>query len=383
MLILLLTRLVIFITNISLVKPISFFLWCHWLTCLTLVAIFLFKSRIAYFVLSEISLIPISLIIFGWGYQPERSTAFIYLFLYTICASLPLLVTLLSLGSLGFVWHLAEPVALSSSSRTGGFRGGALRLITVLAFLVKFPVYGVHLWLPKAHVEAPVTGSIILAGLLLKLGGFGWFLLLPLINSLGLNLLLCSWAGVGAVQISFTCLRQVDLKVLIAYSSVAHLGVVIIALGISSTFAFAGGIFVIVAHGLSSPGIFYGANCFYTRSGSRNMLLNSRLVQFVPTLGLWWFLFCIANMRAPPSGNLLAELIVVRGLVNTCPTLAMQLGFLIFLGGAYTLIAYSASQQGQKKPKFWTRVPLSFLEVLIFFLLALSAYSITAAVVVF
>jgi len=156
---------------------------------------------------------------------------------------------------------------------------------------------------------------------------------------------------VGAVQISFTCLRQVDLKVLIAYSSVAHLGVVIIALGISSTFAFAGGIFVIVAHGLSSPGIFYGANCFYTRSGSRNMLLNSRLVQFVPTLGLWWFLFCIANMRAPPSGNLLAELIVVSGLVNTCPTLAMQLGFLIFLGGAYTLIAYSASQQGQKKTK--------------------------------
>jgi len=381
-LIILLTRLVILITSLSAVKPSSVFLWCHWIIYLVLVIIFLLKRRLAYFVLSEVSLIPISLIIFGWGYQPERSAAFMYLFLYTVCAALPLLVTLLRLGSLGFIWHLSEPVSLGSQGGAIGLTGGALRLTTVRAFLVKFPVYGVHLWLPKAHVEAPVTGSIILAGLLLKLGGFGWFLLLPLINDLGVNLVLASWAGAGAVRVSFTCLRQVDLKVLIAYSSVAHLGVVIMALRISTTFAFMGGIFIMVAHGISSPGMFYGANCFYLRSGSRNVLLNSRTAQFTATLGIWWFIFCMANMRAPPSGNLLAELIVIRGLVNTHWALTVQLGLLIFLSGAYTLIVYSASQQRQKKPKFWTRGPLSYLETLIFFLLALCVYSLTAAVVV-
>ena len=182
--------------------------------------------------------------------------------------------------------------------------------------MVKFPLYGVHLWLPKAHVEAPVRGSIILAGLLLKIGGFGWFLIIPFISSSPLIWVFSSFRLSGGALISLACLRQVDIKVIIAYSSVAHLGFVIGAFTSDSSLGFIGGFLIMVTHGLSSPGIFYSANYFYYRSGSRNILLNYGHIQFTPLILIFWFLLCIANIRAPPSRNLLAELFTISSLVN-------------------------------------------------------------------
>ena len=168
--------------------------------------------------------------------------------------------------------------------------------------MVKFPIYRVHLWLPKAHVEAPVSGSMILAGLLLKIGGFGWFLIIPLITSSPRMWVFTSFSLMGGTLIRLACLRQVDIKVIIAYSSVAHLGFVIGAFTSDRSLGFVGGVLIILTHGLSSPGIFYSANVFYSRSGSRNILINSGSVQFTPLILIFWFL------QVPHLWNLLVLL---------------------------------------------------------------------------
>ena len=181
---------------------------------------FVVKRLIHFYFLFELSLIPIFLIIIGWGYQPERLTAGKSIFLYTACASLPLLVLLILMSSnnpnvYGLFVHSIFYCSLNSN---------ILSLFLILAFLVKFPLFGVHLWLPKAHVEAPVSGSIILAGILLKLGGFGVYRLSGVLSSINFILFITSSFGlVGGRVIALACVQQTDIKVLIAYSSVGHI----------------------------------------------------------------------------------------------------------------------------------------------------------------
>nr|AIW06259.1 NADH dehydrogenase subunit 4 [Blattodea sp. MT-2014] len=318
-----------------------FFLFMLLFLLLLLYCTFSSMSIFSFYLFFESSLIPTLFLILGWGYQPERLQAGIYLLFYTLLASLPMLISIINLyfnyGSLNYF-------LVDFDYYVNFF----YYISMVLAFLVKMPMFLVHLWLPKAHVEAPVSGSMILAGVLLKLGGYGLIRFFSFLINLNIkfNFLWISISLVGGVIISLVCLRQVDLKSLIAYSSVAHMSIVIGGLMTMFYWGFFGCYILMIGHGLCSSGLFCLANISYERLGSRSLLINKGLMNFMPSMCMWWFLLCSCNMASPPSLNLLGEIGLLNSLVGWCWLTMLFLFLLSFFSAAYTLYMYSYSQHG-------------------------------------
>nr|AWB98571.1 NADH dehydrogenase subunit 4 [Anopheles costai] len=310
---------------------------------LMLVLTFSSMSMFMFYLFFEASLIPTLFLILGWGYQPERLQAGVYLLFYTLLASLPLLVGIFYI--LNFMNTLSFTLLLNMSFCNMNL----LYLSLILAFLVKMPMFLVHLWLPKAHVEAPVSGSMILAGILLKLGGYGLLRMFSLLQVSGVkyNYWWISISLVGGVLISLVCLRQTDLKALIAYSSVAHMGIVLSGVLTMTYWGLTGSYALMIAHGLCSSGLFCLANISYERMGSRSLLINKGLLNFMPTLSLWWFLLCSGNMAAPPTLNLLGEISLLNSIVSWSWVSMIMLAFLSFFSAAYSLYLFAYSQHGK------------------------------------
>nr|YP_008081004.1 NADH dehydrogenase subunit 4 [Lamprotula tortuosa]AGC27346.1 NADH dehydrogenase subunit 4 [Lamprotula tortuosa] len=311
---------------------------------LTVVLVFCFGvgSLLNFYVMFEFSLIPILLIILGWGYQPERLQAGKYMLLYTVSASLPLLILIIMLlvkgGSVFWGWKLL------------GFEWSWLvTLCASLAFLVKLPVYGFHLWLPKAHVEAPVAGSMILAGVLLKLGGYGlirFFYTLSLFSTLTISIVFCLGLMGGAVA-SVVCFAQNDVKALVAYSSVGHMSLVLGGIYSNTDWGWLGCLLMMVAHGLCSSGMFFLASETYKCYSTRSLFLVKGGLVLVPGVSLCWFLMCAINMAAPPSLNLWGELMLGISILSYSMTFALLSGVMTFLSGLYSWYLYSITQHGQ------------------------------------
>nr|AVN67384.1 NADH dehydrogenase subunit 4 [Elliptorhina chopardi] len=311
--------------------------------CLLLILALTFSSLglFQFYLFFEGSLIPTLFLILGWGYQPERLQAGIYFLFYTMLASLPLLIVIMNMYDEScLVFSLMGPM-----SEINEF----IYLSMIMAFLVKMPMFMVHLWLPSAHVEAPVSGSMILAGVLLKLGGYGLLRVSVNLIKIGhkMNFIWLSISLVGGVIVSLICMRQTDLKSLIAYSSVAHMGIVIGGLMTLMYWGVCGSYTLMIAHGLCSSGLFCLANISYERLGSRSLMINKGLLNFMPSLSMWWFLLCTGNMAAPPTMNLLGEITLLNCLVGWSVLTMIGLMLLSFFSAAYTLYLFSYSQHGQ------------------------------------
>nr|YP_001648445.1 NADH dehydrogenase subunit 4 [Hypsiscopus plumbea]ABC55939.1 NADH dehydrogenase subunit 4 [Hypsiscopus plumbea] len=317
------------------------------LATLTTLQLFIALTFMAYnltlmYIMFEATLVPTLILITRWGQQAERLTAGTYFMLYTLATSMPLLMAIVFLNN-----KLNTPTLFMQLSQPMNKTTDLILWVACLtAFLAKMPVYGLHLWLPKAHVEAPIAGSMVLAAILLKLGGYGAIRMMQTLPSTKTDtflpfIVLALW---GATLANLTCLQQTDLKSLIAYSSISHMGLVIAAILIQTEWSISGAMALMIAHGFTSSALFCLANISYERTKTRIMILTRGFHNILPMTTTWWMLASLMNIATPPALNFTGELLIASSLFNWCPTTIIMFGLLMLITASYSLHIFLSTQ---------------------------------------
>ena len=307
-----------------------------------LIGVFCAMDAALFYIFFEAMLIPMFLIIGIWG-SDNRVYAAVKFFLFTFLGSVLLLVAFIYLsiesGSFRIVdWHM---LPLSSLEQTWLF------LALLFGFAVKVPMWPVHTWLPDAHVEAPAAGSVVLAAVLLKIGGYGLLrFCLPVVPdaSLAFDGLVIGLSLIAVVYIGFTALAQTDMKKLIAYSSIAHMGFVTLGLFIlyrlateTAMLSVSGAIVQMISHGLVSAALFVCVGVLYDRRHSREIEAYGGVLETMPVFGALFVFFALANAGLPGTSGFVGEVMVILAAFQAGWWLAAMAAMVVVLGAAYSL----------------------------------------------
>jgi len=312
-------------------------------------------NLLTFFVAFESLLIPMILMISIWG-SPNRRQANNYLVFYTMVSAVPLLLALIYIQQHYGSLNLTVLVQVDSWTWSEQFW---LWLAFFFAFAVKTPMVPVHIWLPKAHVDAPTAGSVILAGLLLKVGLVGFIrVLLPVFPEAThfFAPYVAALATVGVLYASLITLRQIDMKRIIAYSSVAHMNMALVSLCSLNPIGLYSSLYLMLSHGLIASGLFFLVGFLYNRFHVRTVAYFGGLAIIMPVMTIMFFMFSLANMAFPFTSGFVGEFLLLLGISSTNFFLGFLNSVSMLLTTVYTLLLFGRVFLGQLKPQFETLV---------------------------
>ena len=316
-----------------------------------LIGVFCILDLLLFYVFFESVLIPMYFIIGLWGSRERKIRAAYFFFIYTLLGSVLMLLAILYIYNK--VGTTSYEVLLTYSFSIEEQR--VLWLAFFLSFATKVPMVPVHLWLPEAHVEAPTSGSVILAGVLLKLGTYGFirfsfplfpeacFYFTPLVYSIAL---------MGIVYTSFTAIRQTDFKRIIAYTSIAHMNLVMVGLFSFNVIGLEGAILQSLSHGLVASALFLIIGVVYDRHHTRLIKYYGGLARVMPLYTVIFLFFTLANIGMPGTGSFVGEFLILVGSFNVNTTITFLSATGMIIGGCYSLWLFNRVSYGNLKTQY-------------------------------
>lgn len=341
-----LTPICILISWKSIIYKIKEYLIILLITELLLINVFAVLDLFFFYIFFEGVLIPMFIIIGVWGSRQRKIHAAYQFFFYTLLGSIIMLLGIIVI----YFQTGTTDIQILVQTEFSEYRQIFLWLAFFCSFAVKIPMLPVHIWLPEAHVEAPTAGSVILAGVLLKLGTYGIIrFMLPLFPYAVIYFtpLIFTMCVIAIIYSSATTIRQIDLKKIIAYSSVAHMNFALLGLFTNNTQGIEGSLFFMLGHGVVSSALFLSIGILYDRYHTRNILYYGGLVQVMPLFSIFFLIFTLANIGLPGTVNFIGEFLVLIGTwrVNTTVIFLGSIGMI--LGAVYAIWFYNRLIFGQ------------------------------------